>query len=109
MNLQEQLTEFLNNHPNKKDCISAEEFKTMFLLGFAKQIQIDVEQFFDFKVEDTGNGNCNIIARLKQSNETTCHILNEFFLKENLSQVKAMFGMPEVTTLEDIGDGVIEI
>ena len=109
MNLQEQLNEFLNNHPNKEECITAEEFKEMFLLGFARQMQIDIEQFFDFKVEDVGNGNCNIIARLKQSNETTCHILNEFFLKENLFQVRAMFGMPETTILEEIGDGLAEI
>ena len=109
MNLQKQLDEFLNNHPNKENCITSEEFKEMFLLGFARQMQIDIEQFFDFKVEDVGNGNCNIIARLKQNNETTCHILNEFFLKENLSQVRAMFGMPETTILEEIGDGLAEI
>lgn len=109
MNLQEQLSEFLNKQSNKDDCISAEEFKNMFLLGFARQMQIDVEQFFEFIVEDAGNGNCNIIARLKQNNETTCHVLNEFFLKENLSQVRAMFGVPDVASIEDIGDGVIEV
>ena len=109
MNLCEQLNEFLTNHPEKEKCISADEFKEIFLLGFARQMQIDVEQFFEFKVEDIGNGNCNIVAKLKQNNETTCHILNEFFLKENLSQVKAMFGMPETTILEEIGDGIAEI
>lgn len=109
MNLQEQLIEFLNKQNNKDECISPEEFKKMFLLGFTKQIQIDVEQFFDFTVEDMGNGNCNIIARLKKNNETTCHILNEFFLKKNFSQVKAMFGVPDIATVEDIGDGIIEI
>ena len=109
MNLQEQLDEFLNSHSNKEDYITAEEFKEIFLLGFARQMQIDIEQFFDFKVEDVGNGNCNIIAKLKRSNETTCHILNEFFLKENLSQVRAMFGMPETTILEEIGEGLAEI
>lgn len=109
MNLFEQLTEFLNNHPNKEQCISAKEFKEMFLLGFARQMQIDIEQFFNFKVEDTGNGNCNIVATLKQNNETTCHILNEFFLKENLCQVKAMFGVPDTMTLENIGDGLAEL
>ena len=109
MDLQEQLAEFLKNHPNKDECISAEEFKEMFLLGFAKQIQIDVEQFFNFEVEDIGNGNCNIVAKLKQSNETTCHILNEFFLKENLSIVKAMFGTPDVPSIEEVGNGIAEI
>ena len=109
MNLQEQLNEFLNNHPNKDECISAEEFKEIFLLGFARQIQLDIEQFFDFKVENVGNGNCNIVARLKQNNETTCHILNEFFLKENLFQVKTMFGAPDTAILEDIGEGLAEI
>ena len=109
MNLQEQLDNFLKNHPNKDKCISAEEFKQMFLLGFARQMQIDIEQFFEFIVEDVGNGNCNIVAKLKQNNETTCHVLNEFFLKENLPQVKAMFGMPEITTIEEIGDGIAEV
>ena len=109
MSLSEQLHEFLKNHPHKDDCISVEEFKEIFLLGFAKQMQIDIEQFFEFKVEDIGQGNCNIIANLKQNNETTCHILNEFFLKENLSQIKAMFGMPEYASLEEIGDGLAEI
>ena len=109
MNLLEQLTEFLNSHPNKERCIAAEEFKEMFLLGFVRQMQIDVEQFFEFKVDDVGNGNCNIIARLKQDNETICHILNEFFLKENLSQVKKMFGVPETGIIKEIGDGLIEL
>ena len=109
MNLQEQLNNFLNNLPNKDECINAKEFKEMFLLGFARQMQLDIEQFFEFKVEDTGNGNCNIIANLKQNNETVCHVLNEFFLKKNLSQVQAMFGTPETSVLEEIGDGVIEI
>jgi hypothetical protein len=109
MNLYEQIYDFLNNHPNKEDCISAEEFKEMFLLGFARQMQLDIEQFFEFTVEDVGNGNCNIVAKLKQTHETTCHILNEFFLKENLPQVKAMFGMPDVAVLEEIGDGIAEI
>ena len=72
-------------------------------------MQLDIEQFFEFNVEDIGNGDCNIVARLKQQNETTCHVLNEFFLKENLSQVKAMFGVPNVVNLEDVGDGLIEI
>lgn len=109
MSLHEQLTEFLNNHPKKDECITAEEFKQIFLLGFAKQMQIDIEQFFEFTVDDIGEGNCNIIAKLKQTNETTCHVLNEFFLKENLSQVKTMFGIPDKAQLEEIGDGVIEI
>lgn len=109
MNLQEQLTDFLDKHPNKSNCISAKEFKEMFLLGFTRQMQIDVEQFFNFEVEDVGNGDCNIISKLKQSNETTCHILNEFFLKENLSKVRDMFGIPNTVSLEEIGDGLAEI
>ena len=109
MTLQEQLDKFLNAQNNKEEYISAKEFKDIFLLGFARQMQIDIEQFFEFKVEDVGNGNCNIVAKLKQSNETTCHILNEFFLKENLPQVKVMFGMPETAILEEIGDGIAEI
>jgi hypothetical protein len=109
MNLLTQLEVFLTTHPNKEKCISAEEFKQMCLLGFARQIQLDVEQFFDFQVEDVGSGNCNIIARLKQSNETTCHVLNEFFLKENLSQVRAMFGMPESINSKEVESGIIEI
>ena len=109
MTLYEQLVDFLKNHPSKDNCISAEEFKKIFLLGFARQMQIDVEQFFEFNVEDIGDGNCNIIAKLKQNNEIICCVLNEFFLKENLSQVKEMFGMPEISTLKEIADGVAEI
>ena len=109
MDLYEQLTEFLNKQDNKDECISASEFKEVFLLGFAKQMQLNIEQFFNFKVVDVGNGDCNIIATLKQNNETTCHILNEFFLKENYFQVKTMFGAPEEVVVEDIGDGIAEI
>lgn len=109
MNLHEQLSEFLNNQSNKEDYISVDEFKEMFLLGFSRQIQLDVEQFFDFKVEDVGNGNCNIIATLKQNNETICHVLNEFFLKENFNQVKAMFGVPEEVVTEKLADGIVEM
>lgn len=109
MNLQEQLEQFLDKQGDKDTYISAEEFKTIFLLGFAKQLQIEIEQFFEFTVQDVGDGNCNIIAKLKRNNETTCHVLREFFLKENLQQVKNMFGVPETIQLEDIGDGVAEI
>ena len=109
MTLQEQLDKFLNAQSNKENYITAEEFKEIFLLGFVRQMQIDVEQFFEFKVDNIGNGHCNIIARLKQGNETICHILNEFFLKDNLSQVKEMFGIPELGTIEEIGDGLIEL
>lgn len=109
MNLQDQLHEFLNKQTNKQKYITAKQFTEIFLLGFTRQMQIDVEQFFNFEVIDMGNGNCNIVARLKQNNETICHILNEFFLKENLSQIKQMFGVPEIANLEEIGDGIAEI
>lgn len=109
MCLEEQIKNFLATKDNKDSYISAKEFKDIFLLGFAKQMQIDIEQFFDFTLIDTKDGNCQIIAHLKKDNETVCHILNEFFLKENLQLVKNMFGAPSYASVENIGDGVAEI
>ena len=109
MNLLEQLQDFLNKQPNKEDCITAQDFKDMFILGFISQMQIEVEKFFKFEVIDCGNGDCNIVAKLKQSNETTCHILNEFFLKKNFDQVKQMFGLPIESNVVDVADGIAEI
>lgn len=105
----EQLEEYLNKHPNKENCISAKEFKTIFIMGFISQMQINVEEFFNFKLIDTNNGNCEIIATLKENNEVTCHIFKEFFLKENLKAVKELFGMPIENKAIDIGEGVVEV
>lgn len=107
--LENQLNDFIVKQTNKDDCITAKEFKEIFLLGFAKQMQVDVEQFFEFQLEDVGNGNCNIIARLKKDNETTCHILNEFFLKKNLNQIKQLFGVPDIPEICTVDEGVIEL
>lgn len=107
--LEQQLTDFLKNHPNKDNCISAKEFKELFLLGFAKQMQIDVEKFYDFTVIDNGNGDCIIEAKLKNNKLINCNVLNEFFLKSNISQVKQMFGVPDYAEIKPISDGTVEI
>ena len=109
MNLLEQLNDFLNNKDKKEEYISAEEFKEIFILGFAKQLQLDVEKFFNFNLIDTNDGNCQIVATLKQNTETTCHVLNEFFLKKNLPIVKNMFGIPDVVNVHNIGTGIAEL
>lgn len=107
--LKEQLDVFLNKQEDKDNCISAEEFENIFLSGFINQIQSNIIQFFNFELIDTNDGNCEIIARLKDNNETTCHILKEFFLKENLPIIKSMFGVPITPDVQIIKNDVIKL
>ena len=111
MDLEKQIEEFLENHKKtiSEETISAKEFTNIFMLGFISQIQKDILQFFNFKLIDTDDDNCIIECSLKQDNITQCHILKEFFLKENLPIIKNMFGLPMEVSLEDVGSGIVEI
>ena len=111
MELENQIKEFLENHKDtiKEETISSKEFVNIFLMGFVSQIQKDILQFFNFKLIDTNDDNCIIECSLKKDNVTQCHILKEFFLKENLPIVKNMFGMPLEVNLEEVDSGILEI
>lgn len=111
MDLEKQISQFLEKHKkdNNEEFISSKEFINIFLMGFVSQIQKDILQFFNFKLIDTEDDNCIIEASLKKDNIVQCHILKEFFLKENLPIIKNMFGLPIEVDLKDINSGVVEI
>jgi len=110
------MTELAEKYDFNKDensqLMSPEQLKEIFLVGFAKQIQLDIEQFFEFDVnitdspDEEGKILCHIIARLKDNFETDCCLLEEFLLLKNLEYTQQMFGIPEYFDEVEVMDGI---
>ena len=106
------LNEIKKNNPNE-EYLDADQLKDIFLNGFAKLMQIDIEKFYNFTIErcnDPNNlYNVKIQASLKNNMTVDCLLEHDFLLSKNIAATKSIFGEPENMELLNSQDGIAEI